>query len=154
VVVAAYAEAADSAYAVSHVSLTLRRHLESRGRVVAQAAIDEFVRDAIAYLQAVYPRPDAATESDERRMLSHLFWGQLVAARAALGALDETPSQIQPAPATPAVVHTLICTCGAELTSDSEEELYSFARAHAAQQHPAPRRPLSPRTAAVSGARG
>lgn len=36
------------------------------------------------------------------------------------------------------MARTITCSCGEALSSDDEEELYSFTRAHAEQLHPEP----------------
>jgi hypothetical protein len=71
-----------------HAGAMLHRSLQSRGRIVAQDKVDEFVRIVVAYLTAVHPEAEAVQQEREQLLLSHLFWGHLVAARFAAGGPD------------------------------------------------------------------
>lgn len=143
VVVAFYSAGASSDEAVGRIATAVRRHVERRGRSAASTDVDEFTQAAIRYLRAVYPDPDMVTDDEERRTLSHLFWGHLVAARHAPEYPPLPSSHLESMRTRRAVKHTIACSCGEELTSKDEETLYSFVRAHAAQQHSTPQRRLT-----------
>lgn len=141
-VVMGYAEASHREDAVAHVGSALRRHLQTRGWTASQTSVDEFAQMALSYLRAVYPDAAAVQDADERRALSHLFWGNLVEARSAVGVPRVGASRAPSRHVEMAVEHTISCSCGAALTSGDEEELYRFARTHAERRHPAPQPPV------------
>jgi hypothetical protein len=143
VVAAAYAEGADPEDASAQSGSILREHLENQGRAVAQVEVDEFAREAVSYLRAAYPDAETVRDDDERRSLSHLFWGNLVEARFASGGPGPA-SRLTPEEEAPPE-HTITCSCGEVLTSRDEEELYAFIHAHSVRRHPGPRRALTER---------
>jgi hypothetical protein len=80
-VVEVYARSSDEqeARAQSSAVLCERLQTQSADGAVVPEEIDEFVEETVTYLQTQYPEPEQVM--DDRLILSHLFWGQLVEAR-------------------------------------------------------------------------
>ena len=68
---------------VTHAGDLVRERLESQSAARAASPLDvhEFVRKTVTYLQCLYP--NRAGASQDRLILSHLFWGHVVEARLA-----------------------------------------------------------------------
>jgi hypothetical protein len=110
----------------ARASTVVQEHLCSRAGFspVTQTAVDDFVRDALAYLRGQFTSTEDARR--HQRTLSHLFWGNLVEARAVFGPLCLTA-----------------CSCGYVMAGRNEDDLYGLVRRHLwGQTEPERHRPI------------
>lgn len=81
VIVRVYAREPDPQRARACACAVLEQWLRGHDRAADRGSVEEYVRWGLRYLQAVYPDGQGVGEKAEQRLLTHLFWGNLVEAR-------------------------------------------------------------------------